>query len=97
VVSRKNAPPSGRLDPEHLRAFAARRWDLVADEKRTFVANRYRVHGPAANRETALRLRERWVELHPEGPSAEAREDDLAHHVAFKEKLDRAAHGFPRR
>lgn len=84
-------------DGEQLRAFANRRWDLVADEKVSFVAERYRAGGSKASRMAAGRLARRWARLHPGGPSAEAREDDLEHHIVLKQKLDCAVHVLGRR
>jgi hypothetical protein len=75
-----------------LRAFAQRRWDLVARQKRSFVAERYRVGGAAASRAAAQRLVQRWRTLHPE-PVAAIRVADLQAHVALKQKLDRAGDG----
>ena len=78
-----------------LRAFANRRWDLVARHKRTFVAERYREGGPDASRRAAQRLLQRWRALHPEHRS-EMRAADLQAHVALKQKLDATsgdAHG----
>lgn len=83
--------------PEQLRAFAARRWDLVADEKLSFIAARYRAEGPDASRKAARCLEQRWAMLHPGGPSPEARQQDFEHHVAMKQTLDRAAHAVTRR
>ena len=82
---------------EQLRAFAARRWDLVADEKLSFVADRYRAGGSDAGRKAAQALSQRWSRLHPGSPSPEARQRDLEHHVAMKKKLDLVAHAFGRR
>jgi len=84
-------------DREELRAFAARRWDLVADEKLLFVAQRYRSGGSGASRMAARRLAQRWARLHPGGPSPEARKEDLDHHIAMKQKLDRTVHALGRR
>jgi hypothetical protein len=82
---------------EQLRAFAARRWDLVADEKLSFLAARYREQGQAASRKAAQLLSQRWARLHPGSASPEARQQDLEHHVALKKKLDLLAHAFGRR
>ena len=79
-----------------LRAYAERRWDVLAEHKRALVAERYRTLGPAASLAAAQRLREHWRRLHPSGPSPEMRQADLAAHLALKEKLDRASHVFRR-
>jgi hypothetical protein len=91
-------PDSERMPTrEELRAFASRRWDLVADEKLAFVAGRYRVSGADANRKAAQSIAQRWTRLHPGSPSPNDRQQDLEHHVELKQKLDRVAHAFSRR
>ncbi|MFZ5891413.1 MAG: hypothetical protein ACOY0T_10205 [Myxococcota bacterium] len=94
----KQIPDPERMPTrEQLRAFAARRWDLVADEKLSFVAARYQSRGVDASRKAALAMSQRWAKLHPAGPSREARQQDLEHHVALKKKLDIVAHALRRR
>jgi hypothetical protein len=82
---------------EQLRAFAARRWDLVADEKLAFLADRYRREGATGSREAVQRMSRQWARLHPDGPTPEARREDLEHHIALKRKLDATAHVIGRR
>lgn len=93
-VTQANKRPPTR---EQLRAFAARRWDLVADEKLAFLADRYRREGAAGSRRAAHGMARRWASLHPDGPTAEARRADLEHHIALKRKLDATAHVVGRR
>lgn len=76
---------------EDIQAYAARRWDLVADEKLRFLAGRFQKGGPEASRTVARRLFARWARLHPEGGSPAARSADLSAHVALKDKLRRTA------
>ena len=82
---------------EQLRAFAARRWDLVADEKLAFLADRYRREGAKGSREAAHSMARQWAKLHPDGPTPEARRNDLEDHIALKRKLDATAHVIGRR
>ena len=82
---------------EQLQALAAPGWDLVADEKLSFIVSRYRSGGARASRLAARRMMERWARLHPGGSSPEARESDLEHHRALRQKLDRTAHVIARR
>ena len=77
--------------PDELRAFVRRDWDLVAEEKLRFRAERFREGGPAASRAVALRLRERWSGLHPGDPAPARREADLSDHIALNRKLDKTA------
>ncbi len=85
------------LSPADIRSFAARRWDLVADEKLRFIVERFEAAGISGSRSAARRLRERWLALHPEGATDADREADLKAHVALKEKLDRAHNAAVRR
>jgi hypothetical protein len=95
---RKQSPvPERTPTGEQLRAFAARRWDLIAEEKLSFVATRYLAEGPDASRKAAQSLSQRWARLHPGSPSPEARQQDLEDHVALKKKLDLVAHAIGRR
>ena len=97
VTQADKRPPTRPPTREQLRAFAARRWDLVADEKLAFLADRYRREGAAGSRRAAQGIARRWASLHPGGPTAEARQDDLEHHIALKRKLDATAHVVGRR
>jgi hypothetical protein len=95
---RKQIPDPERTPTrEQLRAFAARRWDLIADEKLSFVATRYQARGADASRKAAQGMSQRWARLHPGGPSPEARQQDLEHHIALKKKFDLVARAIGRR
>ena len=85
------------MDPDAIREFSQRRWDLVAREKTRARAERYRRGGPAACVAAAADLRERWRRLHPEGPSPTARARDYAHQVELARRLDDIADGLRRR
>ena len=85
------------LSPADIRSFAARRWNLVADEKLRFIVERFEAAGIIGSRSAARRLRERWLALHPDGASDADRETDLKAHVALKEKLDRVHNAAVRR
>jgi hypothetical protein len=99
TADKRKQVPGPDLAPtrEQLRAFAARRWDLVADEKISFVVARYQARGVDASRGAAQAMSQRWARLHPAGPSREARLQDFEHHVAMKKKLDLVAHAIGRR
>jgi hypothetical protein len=82
---------TGLVDPRHLRAYAARPWNLVAARKRAFWANARQDRGVLATFEASQAL---WVHMRrvrPDWPSAAERQADRAHHVALKRALDRAA------
>ena len=81
------------LNPIELRAFAERRWDLVAREKLAFLSQRFRAGGPTAAHAAAVRLRERFRATHTT-VRVDARAADLEAHVALKRKILRAGDGF---
>jgi hypothetical protein len=81
------------MDREKIRAFALRDRSAVAAAKEDWWAGRGRAAALHASR--ALWAHARLVR--PDWPTARDRADDLAHHVALKERLDRAARVFTRR
>jgi hypothetical protein len=82
---------------DDLRRFARRDWASTARRKLHFWAEQFQQHGasPARLASTALLLHVRAVQ--PDYPSPEDRADDLAHHLALRHRLDRAARAFTRR
>lgn len=78
------------IAPEDIRAFARRRWDLVEDSKREFIADRYR-EDPIAHARSIEALREHLRAVRPEWPTQDDLARDLEDHIALKRKLDRAA------
>ena len=81
------------VNPEDLRTYAARRWDLVQREKDRWRVERFLAGGPAAMLATSPTLRERARRIH--GAPAEARRQaDLANHRLLIAKLERAADAF---
>jgi len=79
------------MDPRHLRAYAGRPWHLVAAQKRAYWASVRREQGALATFEAAQTLWAHMRQVRPDWPSAADRQADLAHHVALKRALDRAA------
>jgi hypothetical protein len=82
---------------EDLKRFAGRDWAAAEARKRDYWRDQYRQHGaaPARAASTALLLHMRAVR--PDYPSIRDREDDYAAHRALRQRLDLAAHAFPRR
>lgn len=78
------------IHPDDIRAFAARRWDLLEDAKREHIAERYRMD-PSAHVRSVHALREHLRAVRPEWPTREDLARDLADHISLKQKLDRAA------
>jgi hypothetical protein len=81
------------MDRDAIRAFALRDRAEVAAAKENWWAGRGRAVALRAAR--ALWAHARSVR--PDWPTARDRAADLAHHVALKERLDRAARAFTRR
>ncbi len=85
------------MDKDAIRAFAVRDRDSVAALKRDHHARRHRASRGTAGIETARMLREYVRKVRPDWPTARDRDEDLAHHVALKERIDRAADAFAAR
>ena len=79
-----------------MRAFARRDWQATAALKREHWAREFAVRGPAATLEASAALWRHMRAVRPDWPSAEERQDDLAHHIALKRAIDRAARVFAR-
>ena len=77
-----------RLDPDDLRAYAARDWNAIDAETR-----RRRARLPVAKKvELAVALYEAARATRPDGSDDDARREDLAAHLRVKTLLDRASH-----
>jgi hypothetical protein len=79
------------VDREQLRAYAGRAWARAAALKRAHWASEFAARGPTATFEAAQALREHMCALRPDWPTDRERREDLAHHVALKRAIDRAA------
>ncbi len=78
------------MNPEDLRAFARRRWDLIEDSKRTFLADQYRAD-PAAHFASMSALYAHMRQVRPEWPRPEDLAADLSELIEWKAKIDRAS------
>jgi hypothetical protein len=85
------------VNGEEIRAFVDRDRTEVDASRRAHWARRYREEGPTATFAAAQALFVHVRALRPEWPGAEARADDLKHHVRQKALLDRAARALSRR
>lgn len=79
------------MDPQLLRACAGRAWPLVAAHKRAYWTRAHREGDGLASFEASQALWVHMRNLRPEWPTPGERAEDLAHHVALKRALDRAA------
>ena len=79
-----------KLDPDHLREFASRDWGAVDRLSRRSRA----AMGLADRVRIAVELYEAARLTRPGWPTKQDRLQDLAAHLAVREKLDRSAHAF---
>ncbi len=79
---------------EDLRAYALRAWHAAETLKQEHWAREVAERGPLATFEASQALWEHMRSLRPEWPSPDDRREDLAHHIALKQLIDRAAGAF---
>ena len=84
----------GDMNPEDLRAYAQRAWHVAEALKQEHWARGVGERGRMATFEASQVLWEHMRRLRPDWPSPEERREDLAHHVALKRAIDRAAGAF---
>jgi hypothetical protein len=84
------------MDARDLRSFVERPWDVLEASKRAHWGREFRERGPSATVEAAHVLWLHMRALDPDWPSREQRETDLAHHIALKRDLARAASALAR-
>ncbi len=84
----------GDVNPEDLRAYARRAWHAAEALKQEHWAREVAERGCLATFEASQALWEHMRRLRPDWPSPEERREDLAHHVALKRAIDRAASAF---
>jgi hypothetical protein len=76
------------MDRDAIRAFVARDRERVAAFKRDHHAERNRVSRGKSGLEAARALREQVRKIRPDWPTARDRDEDFAHHVALKRRID---------
>ncbi len=84
----------GDMNPEDLRAYAQRAWHVAEALEQEHWAREVAERGRLATFEASQVLWEHMRRLRPDWPSPEERREDLAHHVALKRAIDRAAGAF---
>lgn len=88
------------MKQEDVRAYAQRAWQRAERLKQEHWAREIAERGPLATFEASQALWEHMRSLRPDWPSPEERREDLAHHLALKQLIDRTAGVFvssPRR
>jgi len=78
------------VNRDDLRRFAERDWAAVADARLDYWAEQYQSRGAEAARRASSLLLEHVRRVQPGFPSDACRADDLAHHIAVRDLLDRA-------
>lgn len=84
----------GDMNPEDLRAYAQRAWHVAEALKQEHWAREVAERGRLATFAASQVLWEHMRRLRPDWPAPEERREDLAHHVALKRAIDRAAGAF---
>lgn len=82
------------MEPGPARAFVRRDWAAVAQLKGEHWAREFAARGPVATLEASVALWRHMRAVRPDWPTAQERRDDLAHHIALKRAIDRAARVF---
>lgn len=82
------------MKAEDLRAYAQRAWKVAEARKQEHWAREFVEHGPQATFEASQVLWRHMRSIRPDWPSPEERREDLAHHIALKQLIDRAAGAF---
>ncbi len=85
------------MDRRAIRGFVERDRARVDVAKQEHHARRFRESHGTAGIEAGWALWEYTRRVRPDWPTERDREQDLAHHIALKQRLARAAHAFPRR
>ncbi len=83
------------MDREAAQAYVRRDWEAAERLRLREREAAFRKAGPAATIGASRRLWEFARSLNPGWPPKRAREEDLAHHVELKRRLDRAGRAFP--
>jgi hypothetical protein len=82
------------VESKHARAFVERDWEAAAALKGAHWAREFAARGAAATFEASAALWQHMRIVRPDWPTDEDRRDDLAHHIALKRAIDRAARVF---
>jgi hypothetical protein len=79
------------MDPRDVQAFVKRDWVAVRAAKEAYWAREFAAKGSAATFAASEALWRHMRLIRPDWPTDEERQEDLAHHVALKALIDRAA------
>lgn len=79
---------------EDVRAYAQRPWHVLVELEREHWAREHAERGPIATFEASQALWVHMRQVRPDWPTEADRQADLAHHIALKQAIDRAARAF---
>jgi hypothetical protein len=82
------------MDDAAIRAFARRDREPVEALKKEYWVRKFRALGGRETFRIGQALRQHACQVRPEWPSDSDRDDDLAHHIAWKQQIDRTADAF---
>lgn len=82
------------MNADDLRAYARRPWHVLAALEHDHWARELAAHGPLATLVASQALWTHMRSVRPDWPTEVDRRADLAHHVALKQAIDRAAGAF---
>lgn len=72
-----------------LGEYAARDWQIIADQDRLHWVREYRLHGPEVTMRASMALWEHLHRVRPEWPTAQDRQEDLDHHLLLIQMFQR--------
>jgi len=78
------------MDSSAIRRYADRPWGEIEESRREYRARQFAEHGPDAALQVAHALWLHMRSVRPDWPTAQDRNEDLAHHVAMRRLLDQA-------
>jgi hypothetical protein len=79
------------VERDDLRAYAQRAWHALTELERAHWARELFERGPLATLHASQALWAHMRRIRPDWPTPEDRQRDLAHHIALKQAIDRAA------
>jgi hypothetical protein len=85
------------MERDDLRAFAHRNWAAAERSKQQYWVERFRRDGPGPARHASTLLLEHARRLGSVLLNGPDRAGDLAHHIALRNRLDRAGRALARR
>ena len=82
------------MEPRDLRSFVERDWAAAGTSERDHWAREFAARGARSTLDAADALWRHMRTVRPDWPTDEDRQADLAHHIALKRAIDRAASSF---